>query len=82
MVLRSRFERRPFSFLVTCAVTFNARVAAMTSFVSQALSAPTGDAPLALFLFLLKHQQRGLALGVSVGLGHHGGGDQAVAVLH
>jgi hypothetical protein len=30
----------------------------------------------------LKHPQRGLALGVAVGLGHHGGGDQAVAVLH
>src|ERR1039458_8337670 len=41
-----------------------------------------GDATLAAFLLLLKHQQRGLALGVAVGLGHHGGGDQAVAVLH
>ncbi len=34
VVLRSRFERRPFSFFVTCAVTFKARVAAMKSFVS------------------------------------------------
>ena len=41
-----------------------------------------GDATLAAFLFVLEHQQRSLTLGIAVGLGRHGGGDQAVAVLH
>jgi hypothetical protein len=41
-----------------------------------------GDAPPASFSLVLKHQQSGFALGVSIGLGHHGGGDEAVAVLH
>src|SRR5258707_12535203 len=41
-----------------------------------------GDAPPASCSLVLKHQQRGFALSVAVRLGDHGGGDQAVAVLH
>ncbi len=41
-----------------------------------------GDAARAALLLLLKHQQSGIALGQSVGVSDHPGGDQAVAVLH
>src|SRR5260370_39783805 len=41
-----------------------------------------GDAARAVLLLLMKHQQRGVALGVSIGVRDHRGRDQAVAVLH
>jgi hypothetical protein len=40
-----------------------------------------GDAAFASLLLVLKHPQSGFALGISIGLGDHAGGDQAVAVL-
>jgi len=40
------------------------------------------DAPRAIFLPLVEHQQRGVALGKSIGGRDHRGGDQSVAILH
>ncbi len=40
------------------------------------------DAPRAALLLFGKHQQRRIALGISVGVRHHRSGDQTVAVLH
>jgi hypothetical protein len=41
-----------------------------------------GDAPAAAHLLAAEHQQRGIAFRKSVGMSHHGRGDQSVAVLH
>ena len=41
-----------------------------------------GDAPRTALLLCRQHQQRGVALGIAIGMSHHRGGDQPVAVLH
>src|SRR5215472_12066955 len=40
-----------------------------------------GDAPRALLLLLVQHEQCSIAFGPAVGMGHHRGGNQPVAVL-
>src|ERR1035438_8342486 len=67
-------------FWAKCGVTFRFRHSATKSAVSYALS------PLHSYLFcarnLFQHDQRGIALGRSVGLAHLGVHDQTVPVFH
>lgn len=83
VVLRSRLERRPLWFPVTCGGDVQSACGRDEILGGVGFVRAYGGAALAGFLFVLKrHQQRSFALGASVGLRHHGGGDQAAAVLH